>query len=197
MTVLVLAACPPDDDAGAAPASAPAGGGEERTLLASARAGDLRAFETLYRSHVRRLHALCWRLCVDAAAAEELVQEVFVRAWSNIGSFRGEASFATWLARVAVHLFLDERRARRRGPDSLDAVDLLLANRAGRPAMTEDRYDLERALGGLPPRARAVFVLHDIEGHRHQEIAVTMGIDVGTSKSQLHRARRLLREALR
>jgi RNA polymerase sigma factor (sigma-70 family) len=197
MTVLVLAACPPDDEAEPRPGSAQAARGEERELLALARAGDLRAFEALYRSHVKRLYALCWRLCADGGSTDELVQEVFVRAWSHLGNFRGEASFATWLARVAVHLFLDERRARRRAPECLDAAHPALANRASAPAMTEDRYDLERALRALPPRARAVFVLHDIEGHRHEEIAAMMAVDVGTSKSQLHRARRLLREALR
>jgi RNA polymerase sigma factor (sigma-70 family) len=197
MTVLVLAACPPDDEAGPRPSSALAARGEERDLLAVARAGDLRAFETLYRGHIKRLYALCWRLCGDSSTTDELVQEVFVRAWSNLGSFRGEASFATWLARVAVRLFLDQRRARRRGPVCVDADHPALANRAGAAVMTEARHDLERALRALPPRARAVFVLHDIEGHRHEEIAAMMAVDVGTSKSQLHRARRLLREALR
>lgn len=195
MTVLVLAACPPDEDV-AAPASEP-------SLLAAARAGDLRAFEGLYRAHVGRLSALCQRLCADPAAADELVQRTFVRAWEHLGAFRGEARFATWLARVAVRLFLDERRARQRAPQVLD-VDLdepMLGAGGGSASSSadhvDDRCDLERALAALPPRARAVFVLHDIEGHRHEEIAVMMGVDAGTSKSQLHRARRLLREALR
>ena len=207
MRVLVLAGCPavgevPDDGRGET-----AGGGvgdkvpaslQEWALLAAARRGDLGAFELLYRRNVKRVHALCGRLAADGAAAEELVQEVFVRAWGNLAGFRGECSFLSWLRQVALRLFLDDRRARLRGPLLLDDVHAAVLSQAGRSetGAQESRLDLERALHLLPPRARAIFVLHDIEGHKHEEIAALMNIDAGTSKSQLHRARRLLREAL-
>jgi RNA polymerase sigma-70 factor (ECF subfamily) len=174
---------------------------EEQALVARAQGGGLDAFEELYRRNVQRVNALCRRLATSDAAAEEMVQEVFVRAWARLRGFRGDCSFATWLYPLAVHLALDERRARRRGA-WLTAVDDVEALERARPARGHEDglgtgFDLERALRALPPRARAVFVLHDIEGHQHEEIAAMMEIDPGTSKSQLHRARRLLREALK
>jgi RNA polymerase sigma-70 factor (ECF subfamily) len=171
---------------------------EERALVGRAQNGDLRAFEVLYRQHVRRVFGLCWRLASDDAGAEELVQETFVRAWSNLASYRGEAPFASWLYRLALNLALNERRSRRRAPFLTLAPDEL-GNVAGPTTRTSGPdlgVDLERALRALPPRARAVIVLHDIEGHKHEDIASLMGMEPGTSKSQLHRARRLLREAL-
>ena len=208
MSLLALATLPPTDDvalqaavpartAGTAAAAADARA-EERALVVQAQAGDLRAFETLYRRNLKRVFALCWRLADHDAAAEELVQEVFVRAWGNLGSFRADSAFATWLFPMAVHLALDQRRARRRGLRFVDVDPALLEQTAApsrQPGM-DAGFDLERALRGLPPRARAVFVLHDVEGHQHDEIAAMMGVDPGTSKSQLHRARRLLRAAL-
>jgi RNA polymerase sigma factor (sigma-70 family) len=174
----------------------------ERALVGRAQGGDVRAFEALYRQHVRRVFGLCWRLASDDAGAEELVQETFVRAWSNLGSYRGEAPFASWLYRLAVNLALNEKRSRRRAPFLTLAPEELSnvaapGGRAGGPGGTADLgMDLDRALRALPPRARAVIVLHDIEGHKHEDIATLMGMEPGTSKSQLHRARRLLREAL-
>jgi RNA polymerase sigma-70 factor (ECF subfamily) len=171
----------------------------ERALVGRAQGGDVQAFEALYRQHVRRVFGLCWRLASDDAGAEELVQETFVRAWSHLGSYRGEAPFASWLYRLAVNLALNERRSRRRAPFLSLAPEELgnLPGPAGRAGASPDvGVDLERALRALPPRARAVIVLHDIEGHRHEDIAALMGMEPGTSKSQLHRARRLLREAL-
>ena len=113
-------------------------------------------------------------------------------------SYRGEAPFASWLYRLAVNLALNERRSRKRAPFLTLAPDELgnVASPAARTAAPELGVDLERALRALPPRARAVIVLHDIEGHKHEDIATLMGMEPGTSKSQLHRARRLLREAL-
>ena len=208
MSLLALAPLPPADDT--APQAAADGSmagpaattedasAEERGLVAQAQAGDLRAFERLYRRNLKRVYALCWRLADHDAAAEELVQEVFVRAWGNLGSFRGDSAFASWLYPMAVHLALDQRRARRRGLRFVD-VDPALVEQTAAPSILpgmDAGFDLERALRALPPRARAVFVLHDVEGHQHDEIAVMMGVDPGTSKSQLHRARRLLRAAL-
>ncbi len=132
----------------------------------------------------------------DRALAEELTQDVFVRAWEKLPLFRGESAFGTWLHRLAVNVVLNRRatdgRARGRTVDDEDAIDTLPA----RPLAPGDRMDLEKAIAKLPPGARRVFVLHDVEGYRHEEIAEQLGITSGGSKAQLHRARLLLREAL-
>ena len=155
------------------------------------------AFEQLYRDHVGRVFALCLRLAGDASLAEELAQEAFVRAWQKLGSFRGESAFSSWLYTLTVNTALSERRSRRRRTSRVVTTDDLTAfDRPGRPVRPDHRFDLERALATLPPGARAVLVLHDVEGYKHQEIADMTGIAAGTSKAQLHRARRLLREAL-
>jgi RNA polymerase sigma-70 factor (ECF subfamily) len=146
---------------------------------------------------VGRIYALCLRTCGDASRAEELTQDVFVRTWQVIGSFRGESAFSSWLHRVAVNVVLTDFRAEKRrtarvaGTDDLEPFDD--AERLSEPGVA---IDLENAIGKLPPQARITFVLHDIEGYRHEEIAEQMGIAVGTSKAQLHRARKLLREVL-
>lgn len=167
-------------------------------LIARARAGDETAFEALYRAYVGRVYALCLRLEGDGRRAEELTQDVFVRVWQRLGSFRGEAAFGTWLHRLAVNLVLGERRtAWRQGLRVVAGGEQL--NDAPAPAAVDpplDAMDLERAIACLPPGARQVFVLHDIEGYQHAEIAQLAGIAEGTSKAQLFRARRLLREAL-
>jgi len=162
--------------------------------------GDRRAFERLYRTHVARVYALCARMCADRALAEELTQDVFVRAWEKLASFRGESSFGTWIHRVAVNVVLNrvqtEKRDRRRSAGSDDDGEDVIASLPARPTAPGDRMDLERAIAGLPPGARRVFVLHDVEGFKHEEIAEQLGITSGGSKAQLHRARLLLREAL-
>jgi len=155
------------------------------------------AFEQLYRDHVGRVFALCLRLAGEATLAEELAQEAFVRAWQKLGSFRGESAFSSWLYSLTVNTALSERRSRRRRTSRVMTTDdLSVFDRPGRPPRPEHGFDLERALARLPPGARAVLVLHDVEGYKHQEIAEMTGIAAGTSKAQLHRARRLLREAL-
>lgn len=162
-----------------------------------ARRGDVAAFESLYRETVGRVYAVCLRMVGDPARAEDLTQETFVRAWQRLGSFRGDSAFSTWVHRVAVNVVLS--RARSRGPKEEKTVHSEEIPRGageaprGRPP---EALDLERAIAGLPPKARAVFVLFEIEGYRHHEIAARMGISEGTSKAHLHRARRLLREAL-
>jgi RNA polymerase sigma-70 factor, ECF subfamily len=173
---------------------------EERVLVRRAQEGDLVAFEQLYRENERRVYALCFRMSSDASLAEELTQDVFIRAWQKLGSFRGESAFSSWLYPIAVNTSLSERRARRRRTSRVFATDDLTPFEkpaAEKSAGPEAGFDLEKALRTLPPGARAVFVLHDVEGYRHQEIAQMTGIATGTSKAQLHRARRLLREALR
>jgi len=172
--------------------------GEARTVRAAG-AGDPRAFEALYRTHVGRVYALCLRLCAHAQTAEELTQEAFVRAWQRIGSFRGDSAFATWLHRLTINVVLDHRRSQKpwyRRLASYDDEVEALATTPAHVAAPMQRHDLESAIRKLPPRARTVFVLHDVEGWPHEEIAARTGTAVGTSKAQLHRARGLLREWL-
>lgn len=167
------------------------------TTIVDARNGDDLAFERLYRQHVGRVYALALRLSGDAADAESLTQDVFVRAWERLTSFRGESAFGTWLHRLAVNVILSDRRSAwrraRRVTATGDLLELEVAAPAPPPGMG---LDLDDAIAGLPPGARTVFVLHDVEGYEHAEIAELSGIAVGTSKAQLFRARRLLREAL-
>ncbi|MCE9601858.1 MAG: RNA polymerase sigma factor [Gemmatimonadetes bacterium] len=161
--------------------------------------GDTEAFARLYRLHVGRINALALRLTGERRKAEELVQDAFVRAWQKLGTFRGESALPTWLHRLTVNVFLlDDRSDRRRAlrelpeesaPESMAAIP--------RPAMeTEDRIDLERAIARLPDGARIAFVLHDIHGYDHAEIAAMSGVAPATIRVQLHRARRRLKEML-
>jgi RNA polymerase sigma-70 factor (ECF subfamily) len=163
-------------------------------LVARALEGDLEAFEVIYRDHVGRIHALARRMCGRESFADEMTQEVFVRAWRKLHLYRGTSRFATWLHRLAVNAILDGMRKEGRfqsdddtDPDSLPSNVRFLH---------QGRMDLERAIATLPNKARQVFVLHDIEGFKHDEIAQMMGITDGTARGQLHRARALLREAL-
>jgi RNA polymerase sigma-70 factor (ECF subfamily) len=165
-------------------------------LVTRSQNGDPTAFEQLYRETVGRVYALCLRLSADRVRAEELTQAVFVQVWKSIRSFRGDSLFSTWLHGVAVNVVLAERRAEERRTARVTVTDdpMWLEN-----ATTETlgiRIDLERAIASLPAGARTVFVLHDIEGYLHDEIAELTGMSSGTSKAQLHRARKLLREAL-
>lgn len=172
----------------------------EAELVRRAQAGDRVAFEQLYRDNVGRVYALCFRMAGTADLAEELAQDVFVRAWQKLGSFRGESAFSSWLHPLTVNVALSERRSRRRRVARVMTTDDLTEfERPGPPTRSdgpESGFDLERALATLPPGARAVFVLHDVEGYKHEEIAQLTGVATGTSKAQLHRARRLLREVL-
>lgn len=170
---------------------------EESALVARARGGDVAAFETLYRRHVDRVHGLCWRLCDgDERRADQATQDSFVRAWQKLGTFRGEAQFSTWMHRIAVNVVLGEKRLLKRWvtfEDELPAVEAAAPSDASRSDL---RRDLSAALAKLPKGARAVLLLHDVEGYRHDEIAGMTGIAVGTSKAQLHRARKLMKEFL-
>ena len=169
----------------------------EWRLVQDAQAGDLAAFERLYRENERRVFALCMRLSSDPALAEELTQEVFVRAWRKLGSFRGQSAFSSWLYPLTVNVALTERRSRRRRLARIVPTEDGTTLESPTPAPTpEAGFDLEKAMAGLPPGARRVFVLHDVEGRTHDEIASLLGLAPGTSKAQLHRARKLLREAL-
>lgn len=163
-----------------------------------AQAGELEAFEQLYRENAPRVYALCLRMSADARRAEELTQDVFVRAWEKLGSFRGASAFSTWLHRLAVNEVLGHRRSEGRRRERFVAVeDVGTYEQARAPtAGVAERMDLEAALAALPEAARAVFVLHDVEGYTHQEIAEATGRAEGTCKALLHRARRMLREKL-
>jgi RNA polymerase sigma-70 factor (ECF subfamily) len=171
----------------------------EKHWVEKARAGDRLAFEQLYRSHCDRIFALCWRMCGnDRALAEDMVQESFVRAWNKLDLFRGESKFGTWLHRLAVNVVLSDRRIRvkrlQRERELVDDVERTLVG--DRDVSSGLRKDLEAAIAGLPERARTVLVLYDIEGYQHNEIAEMTGMAVGSSKAQLHRARKLVQEVL-
>ena len=200
-----MTALPPADDA--------RGREPDLRLVERAQGGDMEAFEALYRREVGQVYALCLRMTADAGRARELTQTVFVRAWDRLGSFRGEAKLSSWLHRIAVNEMLVEARSdRRRRARVMLADDALDGEHAGDddsesthapsgggytlPADTETRIDLERAIAALPPGARRVFVLHHIHGYRHEEISRMTGSAEGTLRAQLHRARRLLMEAL-
>ena len=166
-------------------------------LVRRAQAGDEAAFERLYREHGGRVYALCLRMLGDRGRAEDLVQDVFVQVWRRLETFQGHSAFSTWLHRLAVNVVLMERRAAGRRDRRLAPVsDGPGAELAGREAPAGLRLDLEQAIAALPDGAREVFVLYDIEGYHHEEIAEMVGIAVGTSKAHLFRARRLLREKL-
>lgn len=163
-------------------------------LVRRAREGDKSAFEQLYRQNVGRVYALCLRMAADPVRAEELTQDVFVRAWEKMDTFRGEAAFASWLHRITVNIVFQQQRSERRRVARRERV--AASSAPSSPRDTATTIDLERAIRRLPAGARSAFVLHDLEGYRHEEIAAMTGLAVGTLKSQLHRARRLLREAL-
>ena len=165
--------------------------------VARAQQGDRRAFEHLYREHVGRVHAVCIRILANGPKAEELTQDVFVRAWQMLPGFRGEAAFSSWLHRLAVNVVLVHFRTEKRREARVTAVeDLTIFDRAQTSGSPGGNIDLEQAIAGLPTQARTIFVLHDVEGYKHEEIAEQLGLAVGTSKAQLHRARKLLMEAL-
>lgn len=171
--------------------------GLQSGIVRRAREGDLDAFEALYRENVARIHALCTRMCGDRARAEDLTQEVFVKAWQRLETFRGDSLFSSWLHRLAVNVVLGDERFRSRRIDPARGTNgLEKLEPAGRDPRPERSRDLEEAIASLPPGAREVLVLHDIEGYRHAEIAEMTGRSEGTCKAQLHRARKLLKEAL-
>ena len=163
--------------------------------VALATDGDTVAFERLYRSHVPRIHSLVLRMTNEDAAAD-LTQHVFIRAWQQLGTFQGRSTFGTWLYRVALNVVLAHRAtASKERSRYLDPENIL--DRVPAKAKSSDlKIDFDEAVGSLPVGARKVFVLHDVEGFKHEEIAGMLEISAGTSKSQLHRARMILRGQL-
>ena len=174
----------------------------DHALAHAAAGGDAAAFEELYRRHGRRVYSLCLRMTQNVTEAEDLTQDVFVQLYRNVGSFRGESAFTTWLHRLTTNLVLMHfRKMRGRREQTTEEGVLPEAPTVGggtspqAPALI-DRVALNNALARLPPGYRAVFVLHDIEGYEHEEVARLLGCAAGTSKSQLHKARARLRQLL-
>lgn len=177
---------PPSTDAASA----------DGALWQRAAAGDRRAFEALYRQYLPKVYAVIWRLVGGVEArAEELTQDAFVKVWRALPGFRGDSAFSTWLHRLAVNTALMDLRARA-GAEAQEVDDGVLEHHAGAASSRSLQIDLERAITRLPPRARAVLVLFDVEGWSHEDIAAELGMAVGSSKAQLHRARGLLRQWL-
>ena len=188
-----------ETDDGRKPTGAPVVKMVPPELVARARDGDEAAFESLYRMHAGRVYAVCLRMTGDPVRAEEATQEAFVKAWHRLDQFQGRSAFSSWLHRLAVNVVLDAKRAEKRRagePWPEDESSSAMAMLASRPDRPDERMDLERAIAALPSGARTAFVLHDVEGYRHREIAEMTGRAEGTWKAQLHRARQLLREAL-
>ncbi len=157
--------------------------------------GDSRAFERLYRAHVARVHSLARRM-LSPDEADEATQDVFVRAWDKLGTFRGDAAFGTWLHRLAVNVFLALRKTAGKKRARMVEGDDAFSGMSSRSHQVDLSMDFDVAISRLPEGARNVFVLHDVEGFKHGEIGELLGVSVGTSKAQLHRARMTLRKYL-
>jgi RNA polymerase sigma-70 factor (ECF subfamily) len=171
----------------------------EIELISAARRGDHTAFRQIFEIHVQRIYALCLRLSAVRQHAEELTQDVFVKAWEKLNTFRGESKFTTWLHSIAVNEFLMQKRSEKRLLKKMfTSDDLTIYDRADKKPDHNfgENMDLEKAISALPGQAKAVFILHDIEGYQHKEIAKMINIEEGTSKAHLHRARKILREEL-
>jgi RNA polymerase sigma-70 factor (ECF subfamily) len=171
-------------------------------LTQGAAGGDLTAFEEIYRRHHRRVFSLCQRMLQSATDAEDLTQEVFIQLYRKIGSFRGDSAFTTWLHRLTVNQVLMYFRKRsvkfeKTTEDGETPVQILHGTENARKMPIVDKIALENAVAALPPGYRIVFVLHDVEGYEHEEVARILGCAVGTSKSQLHKARLKLRKLLK
>lgn len=177
------------------PPSASATTVDERGDTERALRGDEEAFERLYRRHVARVYSLCRRM-IGEAEAEDVTQEVFVRAWRKLDRFRGESAFGTWLYRLAVNVILGRRAALGTYRQRFEAADPGMLTFSAPRERVDLRVDFEAAIDRLPRGAREIFVLHDVEGYTHEEIAELLEVSAGTSKSQLHRARMALREHL-
>jgi RNA polymerase sigma-70 factor (ECF subfamily) len=182
----------------------------ERALVRRASSGDEAAFEQLYRAHAGRVFALCFRMSGSRERATELTQDAFVHVWKRLGTWRGESALSSWIYRLTVNLVLSNVRGEQRrqkhemtddqtvdiGHGTSDMGTMPSHNASVPPASIGDAIDLERAIAALPAGARTVFVLHDVEGYQHNEIATMTGTAEGTCRAQLHRARKLLMEAL-
>jgi RNA polymerase sigma factor (sigma-70 family) len=166
-------------------------------VVRRAQQGDVHAFERVYRTHAPAVHALCRRMCGDDASVRELVQDVFVRAWEKLTTFRGDSSLATWMHRLAVNVVLEHlRRTKRDALRLLDDADDAVFGATSAGGQLDAGMDIDAAVARLPAGSRTVFVLHDVHGYTHDEIADMTGIAAGTSRTQLFRARRALTRLL-
>jgi RNA polymerase sigma-70 factor, ECF subfamily len=171
--------------------------GQIDVVVRRAQQGDVHAFETVYRAHSAAIHALCRRMIGNEREARDLVQDVFVRAWEKLESFRGQSTLATWLHRLAVNVVLQHlRTAKRDGLRLIDDVDDASFGARSPSTGVDVSIDMDWALAQLPAGARTVFVLHDVHGYSHDEIAQMTGIAAGTARAQLWRARRALTRLL-
>jgi RNA polymerase sigma-70 factor (ECF subfamily) len=177
----------------------------EAEAIERAKSGDAEAFEVLYNLHKRRVYSLCLRMTTNTAEAEDLTQEAFLQLFRKIGTFRGESAFSTWLHRMAVNVVL--MRLRKKGLQVVPIEETVeteeetpkkeLGGQDPVLAGSIDRLEMQKAVDNLPPGYRTIFVLHDVEGYEHNEIAGIVGCSIGNSKSQLHKARMKLRELLK
>ena len=177
----------------------------EAEAIGRAQQGDASAFETLYHLHKRRVYSLCLRMTANTATAEDLTQEAFLQLFRKIGTFRGESAFSTWLHRMAVNVVLMQLRKKGLNvvplEETMEGEEESARKEPGaddvRLAGSLDRLQLQQAIGELPPGYRMIFLLHDVQGYEHNEIADMVGCSIGNSKSQLHKARMKLRELLK
>jgi RNA polymerase sigma-70 factor, ECF subfamily len=170
---------------------------EERELISRVLAGDPSAERALYDAHVDRVFRLAYRMAGDLDRAQDYTQETFIRAFSRLASFRGDAALSTWLGSIAISVTLNGlRKIRRQNEREVALDDVVPIGRSGRDAEPDLKARLSQAIDDLPEGYRTVFVMHDVEGYTHEEIATSLGVHTGTSKAQLFRARARLREAL-
>lgn len=169
---------------------------DEGTLIRRAKAQDTGAFEALYRRHVDKVYGLCLRMTGNVGEAEDCAQEAFIQAWKQLERFRGDSAFSTWLHRIAVNAVLGRMRKSKREQDRIRVVAEQAEMSPAAVADTGELRDLAEAVDRLPQGARHVFVLNAVYGYSHEEASNMLGIAVGTSKAQLHRARRMLAEQL-
>lgn len=168
-------------------------------MIAAAKQGDKQAFYQLYQHYIGRVYAICWRLLANKQQAEDASQEIFIKVWQQLPSFRGDSEFTTWLHSIATRSAIDLWRQQKylRLTDSAEPLSENLAELAGQQVPCSSvQLPLEQAIQRLPSQARAVFVLFALEGYQHQQIATLLGIAEGSSKAQYHRARQLLQEYL-
>jgi RNA polymerase sigma-70 factor (ECF subfamily) len=169
---------------------------DERALIRRAQDSDARAFEALYRMHVDKVYGVCLRMTGNVSEAEDCAQEAFIQAWNKLDKFRGDSAFSTWLHRIAVNSVLGRMRKSKREQDRIAAVTEVTPIKFD-TGDTGEMRDISEAVDRLPEGARNVFVLHAIYGYSHDETGKMLGIATGTSKAQLHRAKRLLAQQLK
>jgi RNA polymerase sigma-70 factor (ECF subfamily) len=170
----------------------------EVELVLQAKAGSHAAFEALYRTHLGHVYGICMRILMDQSKSEEVTQKIFIHAWMKLQSFRGESRFSSWLYRLSVNMILDQLKlvGWKNDPDIQNEQKQFTGAHSFEPAHNL-RLDLNNAIDLLPRQARIIFVMHDIAGYTHEEIAEAMKLSPGTCKAQLSRARRILREVLK